>query len=624
MNYRDIADKRKGIVILFSLVCLFLVFRLLVLFTYSNRLYELEELYRGTVAREIIHGPLIPLWEYLDFKVEYFPGGTLVAGILAVPFFLLFGETYFSLKLVGLLFALGAFILWYLFLDKFFSRRTAVVTALIFIFCAPFYTMSSLITWGAHPEANFFTILSLYLFYNIFFISREKKALWFLALGLVSGFGVWFVQTYLVTVIFILGFWYVFDKNFFRGKDFFAFVCGCVIGFSPAFYYAFSYDRDIWAINGKSLFSDLLACDLNVIIPKALKLFGSDLPNSFLFANFLNVGGRVFSYLYYSLFISAFIYLIWNHRKDIMKIIAGIIYPLTLKEAGVSPGMLSRESIILVYPLFFFLCYLFSSYSILPLPWEDPRVWPHYIGYRYMIPLMPFILAVLGMFLAKMRAKAVFWMFAVLILGLGFLGNLNIISFKNFGGFLSDRGYSYNIIGDKIGLRISEGLKEYISPFNNLELKYRREFYDGLGSGIAWRLRDKNPDEIINVFNMEINKEYHPYLYRGWGALFSPDYPEEFARSVFIAGNMIAPEYKPFFYEGFGRNMYFFEGLKMTRKFLSEVEQMYRPYCYKGLGYSIGFELRNDLVEQSRLLDEMDEDSRAFVQEGTLKGIASR
>ncbi|HAH19368.1 MAG TPA: hypothetical protein DCL49_00510, partial [Candidatus Omnitrophica bacterium] len=133
-------NKRKGLIILFFLIGLFLVFRLLVLLTYSNRLYEPEELYRGTIAREIIHGPLIPLWEYLDFKVEYFPGGTLVVGILAVPFFWLFGETYFSLKLVALLFALGTFVLWYLFLDKFFSRRIAVVTALIFIFCVPFYT----------------------------------------------------------------------------------------------------------------------------------------------------------------------------------------------------------------------------------------------------------------------------------------------------------------------------------------------------------------------------------------------------------------------------------------------------------------------------------------------------
>ena len=50
-----ISDKRKGLIILFFLIGLFLFFRLLVLFTYSNRLYELEELYRGTIAREIIH-----------------------------------------------------------------------------------------------------------------------------------------------------------------------------------------------------------------------------------------------------------------------------------------------------------------------------------------------------------------------------------------------------------------------------------------------------------------------------------------------------------------------------------------------------------------------------------------
>ena len=618
-----ISDKRKGLIILFFLIGLFLFFRLLVLFTYSNRLYELEELYRGTIAREIIHGPLIPLWEYLDFKVEYFPGGTLVVGILAVPFFLLFGETYFSLKLVGLLFALGTFILWYLFLDRFFSRRIAVVSALIFIFCVPFYTMSSLITWGAHPEASFFTILSIFIFYNIFFGALREKARHFLVLGVVSGFGLWFVQTYLVTIVFILACWYIFDNNFFRRKGFLAFAGGSLAGFSPAFYYAFFYDQNVWRINGRSLFSEVLAGDLRGIVSKAVRLFGSDLPNSFLFAGFFKVPGWVLSYAYYFMFLSAGIFLLWICRKDIMRLGAGLMYPITLKEVKVFPERTAREALILAYPLFFFLCYLFSSYSILSQPWEDPRIWPHYIGYRYMMPVMPFIPVILGIFAGRIRGKKISAMCVFLVLSLGLLGNLSIISLKNFGGFLNDRGYSYSIVGDKIGLRVKEGLKEYIAPFDRLSPNLREEFYEGLGSGIAWRLRDKNTDEVINIFETRIKKEYRPYLYRGWGGLFFSDYPEESARALFIARGILAP-YRPFFYEGFGRNMYFLDDLRKGTVFLNKIEKEYRLYCYKGLGYGIGFEFRNNLSRQNQLLNEIDEEYRVFVREGMLKAAGNR
>lgn len=87
--------------ILVVLIFTFLILRFLVLFSYPNGLYATEEFYSGTLAREIIQGSLIPVWNYLDYKTEYFSGGVLTVGILTVPFFLLFGSTYIALKLVG-------------------------------------------------------------------------------------------------------------------------------------------------------------------------------------------------------------------------------------------------------------------------------------------------------------------------------------------------------------------------------------------------------------------------------------------------------------------------------------------------------------------------------------------
>lgn len=172
-----LASKYKGILIIVGLIFLFLTLRLTVLFSYLESLYDQEEFYLGTIAREVIQGPIISLWDYLDYKVEYVSGGVLTAGVMAVPFFLLFGQTYISLKLVGLLFALGTFLGWYIFLEKFFNRRAAIICALLFIFCMPFYIKMSLITKGQHPESNFFTILGLFVFYSIFFADKRRERL---------------------------------------------------------------------------------------------------------------------------------------------------------------------------------------------------------------------------------------------------------------------------------------------------------------------------------------------------------------------------------------------------------------------------------------------------------------
>src|SRR3989338_1911295 len=273
MSRKAIKDryfKNRKLIIFLGLIGLFMVLRHLVLFSSLDKIYESEELYRGTIAREIIQGPLIPLWEYLDYKVEYFPGGVLTVGILAVPFFLLFGPTYIALKLVGLSFALGTFILWYLFLDRFFDRKTAIISSLLFIFCMPFYTQTSLITWGSHPEANFFTILSIFIFYRIFFREENNRAInympdlyrknkrYFLIWGVVAGFGLWFVQSYLLTILFLFLFWFAFDKKFFLRRTFYIFVFGFILGFSPEIYYNLIYKREIFSINGVNpMFSNM-------------------------------------------------------------------------------------------------------------------------------------------------------------------------------------------------------------------------------------------------------------------------------------------------------------------------------------------------------------------------------
>src|SRR3990167_4382043 len=87
------------------------IFLLIVLFFIISRLWVLdrgifmwndEELYNGTIAMEILQGLNLPL---LDYQYTPHNGGTIVVGVLAAVFFKLFGNSYFSLKLVALLFS---------------------------------------------------------------------------------------------------------------------------------------------------------------------------------------------------------------------------------------------------------------------------------------------------------------------------------------------------------------------------------------------------------------------------------------------------------------------------------------------------------------------------------------
>src|SRR5256885_5089229 len=91
---------------------LFVASRLLYLMlinpSYLN--YMGEELYRGTIAQELVTGLKIPFTEY---RADNYSGGSLVIGALAAGFFFLFGSTVFALKLAPLLIFTLALAIWY-------------------------------------------------------------------------------------------------------------------------------------------------------------------------------------------------------------------------------------------------------------------------------------------------------------------------------------------------------------------------------------------------------------------------------------------------------------------------------------------------------------------------------
>ena len=81
-----------------------------------------EELYRGTIAQELVTGLKIPFTEY---RADNYSGGSLVIGALAAGFFFLFGSTVFALKLAPLLIFTLALAIWYWTIQRAAGERVA-------------------------------------------------------------------------------------------------------------------------------------------------------------------------------------------------------------------------------------------------------------------------------------------------------------------------------------------------------------------------------------------------------------------------------------------------------------------------------------------------------------------
>jgi 4-amino-4-deoxy-L-arabinose transferase-like glycosyltransferase len=149
-----------------------------------------EEPYRLTIAREVLNGPHLPLAEY---QADHYQGGSLVVGLLAVPFVAAFGPTYAALKLVPLAFTVATAVLWTLLLWRAVGPLAAAVGAWLLALAPPFAQVYQVHAMGSHAESALFSaaafVLTLALVRSV-----RGRVLPFL-LGLTAGLGLWFCYT---------------------------------------------------------------------------------------------------------------------------------------------------------------------------------------------------------------------------------------------------------------------------------------------------------------------------------------------------------------------------------------------------------------------------------------------
>ena len=577
--------------VLYLLIVLFLLVRLCILQSGIFYWHD-EELYNGTITKEILSGMNLSLFDY-----QYTPhnGGTIVVGLLAVPFFILFGDSYFSLKLVAVGFSLFALIIIFKVLKKYINLKCAVIASLLFIFPPKLFTQSTLISWGAHTEAIALCFLNIFIFFEIFFSEKsyyfkeiKKSFLSIFSLGLSAGFSIYFAYINLYSVLLCVFFWFVLDRSFFLKRTFVIFICGFLIGFSPWIYYNLTHS--FTGLNILKTYSPGSSRSIS-IFNKALKFFSSDIPLLFNFSKFNHMTIQRISLLCYFLVIAAFLTLVWKHRNSLKNIFKALI---PLNRYSITPDEISKESFFLLAPVMFSIVFFFSNVSI-GYSLDEP-----FLTFRYLTHLFPFIFIILAIFLSdgckksKSLNSLVKMLIFFLFLAIGLWGNMGIPSYHTKIKYSDLDGFSYWRLGWTIPKKFGFDFKKYIALGEKIDPHFRHQYYYGLGfstggRGIIWK---KGFERFLplNPLIEKMDELYKSYYYQGMGYNAGTDaiYNEYKKCITFI--NRIDIKYRNYAYMGMAMTIY--ENGQNDTDMLSIVKGIpleHRKYFYPLLGkYIVG------------------------------------
>jgi len=572
----------KNLIILGLLIVLLLCLRLpIILFSFDHIYSDSDELSRGALAKEIIARPMLPLFDYLEADAEIYEGGRFLTPISIVPFFLVFGDSYFSLKLVAVFYSLVTLIFWYILLIRFFNSRIALIWSLFFVLSPPFYTIASLVTWGTHPEYYFFTALFFIFFFKIFFqdgLEKTKARTWVL-FGLLSGLSFWIIQSNAIVLVTCFLIFFITDTRFFFKKPFLIYALSSLVSYSPGIYHFFSRHWQ-YAVSWSGILRFYSIGGIAHWLPKLSKLLLVHLPQSFMFKY------TALSYFYYLVFLISLFYFLWLNRKTLFQIIMFLLTPVTLKKVQLRSQSISWELPFLLYFLLYLFIYTIGGLSV----WERGE---GYLDYRYTSIIYPVVFLIIAFFLNQLwelhRKKIAIVVICLFVL-LGLYANINLISFKHFTQPSKEKGYSYYELGALVsGERSVKGMDAVLGHLRWINPQYAPDFFMGVGSGMAFFDKAVNEDtnKIINLFH-KISPKYQVYFYKGWGtglanSLLLDNLTVALKRFKEIDVNIIEEKYKQNFYEGVGKGLIEVVEKKRTQFILTTIDKEYLPFVTLGL-----------------------------------------
>jgi|GEM_PF-3201382 len=575
---------KKNKIILTVFIVIFILLKLLLVSSQRDAIFDNNEFFSGTLAMELIHGLSLPLKYCVPDNHNF---GSIVNGVLIAPFYTLFGPSAASAKMVSILFSLGVLVLWYLLLNRFFNLRVAILASLLFVFSPTIYTKCSVLSIGSHPESNLFTALIMFISYLIFFDNR-KKNIYFILLGLSSGFAFFYSYLCGITLLVLFIFWFAFDKKFILRPEFYLFLIFFLIGFSPRVYFASAINPKIGYVGFAGFFSsafNMKDASFAHIVFKIKDFLTKDLLCLFDFGHF----SSFLRYLYYAFFFICFLSLMWVNRYSIRR----LTIPFKLKKEK----PLSRESVVLLFPFIFFLAYILSRYTI----------WQGWQNAGYIVPLYPFVFAIVAIGFEQLMhtryrlMKALSITALSLILLAGFCENIALISFEKIGKGFAYKGYSYR----KFGERVSASNFQYnkvVKKIKNMDFSKRKYFLQGFGWGFynsynSDKAMVAKGEEFLKKFSFDREDRLHFFKGIGRGiadraALYayhkadSSGLNDNVASNLFILKSVAEKDedLRKYFWKGFGQGSDFLYADKIM---VDYVEERFKVCFYEGLGESI-------------------------------------
>jgi hypothetical protein len=522
--------------------------RLLLLLFAFPELVQVEELYNGTLAREIVRGPILPL---LRLRYIEYQSGSLIVSLTAIPFFYLFGESYFTLKLVALLFSSATLAVFYALLKRFYSAKAAMWGGLIFVFPPRLFALLNLKVEGANSQAILITVAIWYLFFSLLRhaedrrpgVDREwrKNASAFL-IGLLSSFGVWFCPVVLIVILCIGGIAFARDRLFcFKGRFLWAFA-GFWAGAVPAIV---DY-RSTGYVGLKYLLTQPYRGRTSSFIASVAELWGKGLLDSFSSKNFFLPSGAVNGYFYALVLICIVVYL-YRCRGDIALFLRAMA-------SSARRQRLSFESVkgvaFILYVALFTLAYGLSKYHIA----ESGSAID---AYRYMVSLYPFLFIMVALAVEKTRGQSGMLAGMVAVgIALGAVEIVGSIEPEGYGKGFQLKGYDYEMLGLRLCEQMGDAPNEAMGLI--FEKMADRADRDACARGYAFvftRERLKEGDGAGRFTDRigSMDGRWRPYFYRALGQLVTFDAPPpDGVRAWTAIPNAIDGKYVAYYYEGLG------------------------------------------------------------------------
>jgi hypothetical protein len=551
---------------LFIIVFIFLLTRVAVLLFFIDKFFMHEELHHGMIAKEIMEGRGLSIFEY---PLTNYGHGGVWSGILTIPFFALFGQNRFALQLTPVAFAAAILIILFLFAYKFFNRRVAVITGVLYIFSSRMWFEFNLHNGGLHFENIIFTVGAMYIFYEIMFNNKNRLAYYFF-LGLISGFGTYWIYTFLITLSAIFLLWFLRDKKLFLKKGFYVFCLGFFIGMLPWVYYNLGiHFKNIGDIFLAGFFMERNNClTINTwigIMRNILRIICFDRMLSF------GMQDMIFGKLCLIIYWLSFLYILRRYKFSFVKIIA------------------SKESFLLIFPLVLFVAVSFYGDSV-----KEAVGSLYYVDWRYVVSFFPFIFLTVAIALDKLFLKFRFLKVAsigvlfVPIFG-GVIMCLANVNFKDFGSGFNQPGYSYIFLFDSFCNKYGNNLYKILDNTTKLSAPAK---YEVISQVFAINPLKKVPSVDFKEYlklSLRLDEKYKPFFYRILikGLFYNSDMPlEDIVSQVDILSRQVDERYKPYFYEGVG-------ALAVTRGLccditkykygVSLINKKYIAYYYRGL-----------------------------------------